>query len=144
MPAIAVLPRVVKLIFVLTCESLSSWVTFDRFVMLWHLLRLVCNVLAKQLLVLINTALAQAQSTMVCDVATKICFSSYTVPNVGITVGIALPMNVTDPYDAIISITAPVATSWGGFAWGGTMVFNPLTVGWANGQAAVVSSRFAL
>ncbi|KAF4637099.1 hypothetical protein G7Y89_g1005 [Cudoniella acicularis] len=56
---------------------------------------------------------------------------------------IALPMNVSDPYDAIISITAPVASKWVGIAWGGTMVFNPLTMGWANGKTAVVSSRFA-
>lgn len=53
-------------------------------------------------------------------------------------------MNVTEPYDAIISLTAPLATTWAGFAWGGTMVFNPLTVGWPNGKTSVVSSRFAL
>jgi hypothetical protein len=54
-------------------------------------------------------------------------------------------MNVSGPYDAIITITAPVSnTTWAGFAWAGTMVWNPLTVAWPNGKTAVVSSRFAL
>lgn len=86
----------------------------------------------------------QAVSKISCDSVTKICFSSYTAPENGITVGIALPTNVTDPYDAIVSITAPVSVTWTGFAWGGTMVFNPLTAAWANGKTSVVSSRFAL
>jgi Cytochrome domain of cellobiose dehydrogenase len=85
-----------------------------------------------------------ADSKITTDPLTKITYSSYTSP-AGITYGVALPMNVSDPYDAIISITAPVSnTTWAGFAWGGTMVWNPLTVGWANGKTSVVSSRFAL
>jgi len=87
--------------------------------------------------------LAQVESKMVTDAATGIAFSSYTNPTTGISYGIALPLNVTAPYDAIISITAPIAVKWAGFCWGGTMVFNPLTVAWPNLQTAVVSSRFA-
>jgi hypothetical protein len=93
---------------------------------------------------LIYSAYGQAVSKVACDSTTKICFSSYTAPENGITFGVALPTNVTDPYDAIISITAPVSVYWTGFAWGGTMVFNPLTAAWANGKTSVVSSRFAL
>ncbi|KAE8442321.1 hypothetical protein EG329_003454 [Mollisiaceae sp. DMI_Dod_QoI] len=78
-----------------------------------------------------------------CDSVTKICFSSYTAPENGITFGVALPMNVSDPYDAIISITAPVSVTWAGFSWGGTMVFNPLTVAWPNGKSGIASARFA-
>lgn len=85
-----------------------------------------------------------AQSVASCDSVTKICFSSYTASENGVTFGIALPQNVTDPYDAVISITAPVSVTWAGFSWGGTMVFNPLTAAWANGKTAVASSRFAL
>ncbi|PMD62579.1 iron reductase domain protein [Hyaloscypha bicolor E] len=71
---------------------------------------------------------------MVHDFLTGITFSAYTSGYTGIAFGVALPMNVSDPYDAIISITAPVSnTTWAGFAWGGTMVWNPLTVAWANG-----------
>ncbi|KAG4417817.1 hypothetical protein IFR04_009025 [Cadophora malorum] len=94
-------------------------------------------------LVLASRVLAQVDSKTACDAVTKICYSTYLAPESGISIGIALPMNVSDPYDAIISITAPLATTWAGFAWGGTMVFNPLTVGWPNGNTAVVSSRFA-
>jgi len=59
------------------------------------------------------------------------------------TFGIALPKTVKDPYNAIIRITAPVANKWAGFAWGGTMVWNPLTIAWANGKSGVASARFA-
>ncbi|KAF2636722.1 hypothetical protein P280DRAFT_472935 [Massarina eburnea CBS 473.64] len=90
-------------------------------------------------------ALAQGevQSKVVCDAETKICYSSYSDAESGLSFGVALPKNVTDPYDAIIKITAPVANKWVGFAWGGTMVWNPLTVSWANGTSGVASSRFA-
>ncbi|KAF2196480.1 cellulose binding iron reductase-like protein [Delitschia confertaspora ATCC 74209] len=90
-----------------------------------------------------NSYAQQAQSKQVCDAATKICTQSYTDSATGITVGIALPQTVTPPYDAIISITSPKSNTWVGFAWGGTMVWNPLTVAWPNGNSAVVSSRFA-
>ncbi|KAF2869417.1 hypothetical protein BDV95DRAFT_99165 [Massariosphaeria phaeospora] len=91
-------------------------------------------------------ALAQegeVASKVVCDAATKICYSSYSDAGSGMTFGIALPKNVTAPYDAIIKITAPVENTWVGFAWGGQMVWNPLTVAWANGKSATVSARFA-
>ena len=93
---------------------------------------------------LAHTAYAQADSKMTKDALTGITYSTYTTP-VGITYSIALPMNVSDPFDAIISITAPVANAtWAGFGWGGTMVWNPLLVGWPNGKTSVASSRFAL
>jgi len=60
------------------------------------------------------------------------------------TFGIALPKNVTDPYNAIIKITAPIANTWAGFSWGGDMVWNPLSVAWANGKSGTISARFAL
>lgn len=97
--------------------------------MLWHL----------------SVYVRKADSKIVYDALTKITYSSYTNPETGISFGVALPLNVSDPYDAVISVTAPVSnTTWAGFAWGGTMVWNPLTLGWPNGNSAVVSSRFAL
>ncbi|KAF2467548.1 cellulose binding iron reductase-like protein [Lindgomyces ingoldianus] len=86
---------------------------------------------------------AQVDSKVSCDSVTKICFSTYTNTESGMSFGIALPSNVTDPYDAIISITAPVKNTWAGFAWGGTMVWNPLTIAWPNGKTSIPSSRFA-
>lgn len=95
----------------------------------------------------LNKALAQegeAQSTIVYDEETKISYSSYTEPETGMTFGLALPTNVTDPYDAIIRITAPISNQWVGFSWGGNMVWNPLSVAWPNGQSGTISARFAL
>jgi len=81
--------------------------------------RLVCGAAA-----LMHSALGQtADSKMTYDPITKITFSSYTSTESGITYGVALSMSVSDPYDAIISITAPISnTTWAGFAWGGTIV----------------------
>jgi hypothetical protein len=86
----------------------------------------------------------EVQSKVVCDAATKICYSSYSDAESGMTFGIALPKTVTDPYDAILHITAPIANKWAGFSWGGNMVWNPLSVAWANGQSGTISARFAL
>ncbi|KAF1999420.1 iron reductase domain protein [Amniculicola lignicola CBS 123094] len=96
-------------------------------------------------LALASTVLAQedpVDSKLVCD-ASNFCFSTYTDAGSGLSFGIALPSKVQDPYDAVISITSPVKHYWTGFAWGGNMVWNPLTLAWANGKTTTVSSRFA-
>ncbi|KAF2831354.1 cellulose binding iron reductase-like protein [Ophiobolus disseminans] len=85
----------------------------------------------------------EAQSKVVCDAATKICYSSYSDADSGMTFAIALPKAPTDPYDAILKITAPIANKWAGFSWGGNMVWNPLSVAWANGKSGTISARFA-
>ncbi|KAH9222029.1 hypothetical protein DL95DRAFT_432325 [Leptodontidium sp. 2 PMI_412] len=46
---------------------------------------------------------------------------------------------VAAPSDAIIHIVAPIEYGWAAFSWGGTMVWNPLTMGWSNGTGAVCS-----
>jgi len=84
-----------------------------------------------------------AQSKKACDASTNICYQSYTDPATKITIGVALPEDVSGHYDAILSIESPVSNTWVGFAWGGTMVWNPLAVAWPNKNTAVVSSRFA-
>jgi hypothetical protein len=86
----------------------------------------------------------EVQSKVVCDTETKICYSSYSDTESGMTFGVALPKNVTDPYDVILKITAPVANRWAGFSWGGNMVWNPLSVAWPNGKSGTISARFAL
>ncbi|KAF2277456.1 cellulose binding iron reductase-like protein [Westerdykella ornata] len=97
-------------------------------------------------LALSGQALAQEGkpvSKVSCDPETKICFSGYKDPESDIYIGIALPKNPVDPYDAVITITSPVKHYWVGFAWGGQMVWNPLTVAWKNDKTTTVSSRFA-
>lgn len=89
-------------------------------------------------------AQGEVQSRVACDADTKICYSTYSNAASGLEFGVALPKNVTDPYDAIIKVTAPISHVWAGFAWGGQMVWNPLTVAWSNGNSGIASARFAL
>ncbi|KAH7381736.1 hypothetical protein BKA66DRAFT_512591 [Pyrenochaeta sp. MPI-SDFR-AT-0127] len=58
---------------------------------------------------------------------------------------IATPANVPagQPYDIVIQAVAPNSLGWVGLAWGGSMVRNPLTVSYPNGQKPTVSSRWA-
>jgi hypothetical protein len=72
----------------------------------------------------------QADSKITYDALTKITYSSYTSTETDVSFGVALPLNVSDPYDEIISITAPVSNpAWTGFAWGGTVIWSPLRIG---------------
>ncbi len=58
---------------------------------------------------------------------------------------IATPANVpaNQPYDVVIQVVAPNSLGWVGLAWGGSMIRNPLTVAYPNGQKPTVSSRWA-
>ena len=71
----------------------------------------------------------------------NVCYAQYTSPN-NIVYRVALPDTSSAPFDALIQITAPASLGWAGFSWGGAMANNPLTVAWANGDGAVVSSRW--
>lgn len=46
-------------------------------------------------------------------------------------------------YDIVIQVVTPNQVGWNGLAWGGSMVKNPLTVAYPNGNKATVSSRWA-
>ncbi|USP82704.1 iron reductase domain protein [Curvularia clavata] len=58
---------------------------------------------------------------------------------------IAQPANIPagQPYDVVLQVVAPNSLGWVGLAWGGSMVRNPLTVSYPNGQRPTVSSRWA-
>ncbi|KAF1941532.1 CBD9-like protein [Clathrospora elynae] len=58
---------------------------------------------------------------------------------------IAQPANVPSgqPYDVVLQVVAPNSLGWVGLAWGGSMIRNPLTVAYPNGQKPTVSSRWA-
>jgi hypothetical protein len=78
-----------------------------------------------------------------CDAATTICYSEWVSPE-KIAYRIAIPDTATaGNFDVLLQIAAPKTVGWAGVAWGGVMVNNPLTVGWANGDKTVVSSRSA-
>ena len=62
-----------------------------------------------------------------------------------ITYRVAIPSNVlpNEFYDTVIQVVAPIDIGWAGMAWGGHMIYNPLTVAWKNGRNIVISSRGA-
>ena len=77
-----------------------------------------------------------------CPGGTNICFSETQVNDM--TVRIAIPDVKSAPFDVLLQIVAPKATTaWASIAWGGKMANNPLTVGWASGNGVTVSSRWA-
>ncbi|KAL1890227.1 hypothetical protein Sste5346_008381 [Sporothrix stenoceras] len=86
--------------------------------------------------------LPRSSQAKVCDDASKICYSEFVSSN-SVSFRIAIPDTATAAasYDVALSIIAPKAIGWAGVAWGGAMANNPLTLGWANGAGAVVSSR---
>ncbi|KAI5919410.1 hypothetical protein F4810DRAFT_503177 [Camillea tinctor] len=102
--------------------------------------------IATALIGLASTSSA-AGTTVVQDTVTGFTFSEYLAPiTTGSTVisfRIAIPSPATDSYDAVVQVIAPTSVGWAGLAWGGQMVNCPLTVAWANGNSAVVSSRRA-
>lgn len=78
-----------------------------------------------------------------CDAATTICYSEWLSPE-KIAYRIAIPDTATaGDFDVLLQIEAPQTVGWAAIAWGGVMVNNPLTVGWANGDKSIVSSRSA-
>ncbi|TGJ81929.1 hypothetical protein E0Z10_g6827 [Xylaria hypoxylon] len=88
---------------------------------------------------------AQSDSESFVDADTGITFQSATNSE-GVTYRLALPADASaeKAYDVIIQIVAPVELGWVGWAWGGAMTYNPLTVVWANGNNVVYSSRQAI
>jgi len=91
-----------------------------------------------------NEIAGRSAAAKVCDDKTKICFTEFVSTN-GVSYRVAIPDSAAagKPYDILVSLTAPKSIGWAGMAWGGSMSNNPLTVGWASGDKAVVSSRRA-
>ncbi|KAI0389099.1 actin-domain-containing protein [Xylariaceae sp. FL0594] len=97
------------------------------------------------LLSFVSLVSAQADSEPFTDAETGITFQSATNSE-GVTYRLALPADASadKPYDVILQVVAPITLGWTGWAWGGAMTYNPLTVVWANGKSVVHSSRQAL
>ncbi|KAF2790248.1 iron reductase domain protein [Melanomma pulvis-pyrius CBS 109.77] len=95
------------------------------------------------LVLLAGTALGQTAKRY-CDSASSICYSGWTGGN-GVTIGVALPNVTAAPFETVLQIVSPIANGWVGFAWGGTMPYVPLTIGWVNTAAntTIFSSRIA-
>ncbi|KAK6948792.1 hypothetical protein Daesc_010563 [Daldinia eschscholtzii] len=78
---------------------------------------------------LAGSALAQLDTSPFVDADTGITFQSYTSTD-GITYRLALPAEATGDaaYDVILQVVVPVELGWAGWAWGGAMTYNPLTI----------------
>ncbi|KAH8687480.1 CBD9-like protein [Tricladium varicosporioides] len=111
-------------------------------------MRLSLGIQCVAALLSVVTGSVAADSSVYKDPETGFTFSQFRAEyQIGkyITYRIAVPASVPEnsSYDVVLQVIAPVAVGWAGIAWGGTMVGNPLTVGWANGNSAMVSSRKA-
>lgn len=85
-----------------------------------------------------------ASAAKVTDPNTGITYNEAAYTQAKISYRIAIPDTATAaPFDVLFSIVAPINVGWAGFAWGGQMVNNPLTLAWANGANTLVSSRWA-
>ncbi|KAF2196778.1 CBD9-like protein [Delitschia confertaspora ATCC 74209] len=110
-------------------------------------MRLISGTTAVAALMALVPETLAADSAVFRDSETGFTFSQYSAPyKIGKTIAfrVAVPSGATpgQPYDAVIQVAAPNDVGWCGLAWGGRMTNDPLTVAWANGQSAVVSSRF--
>lgn len=86
----------------------------------------------------------EKRQTQYCDAASGICYLEYSRGPSTPTFRIAVPEAAAPPFDTLLQITAPAALGWAGFAWGGGMTYNPLTVAWPDGGDGVtVSSRWS-
>lgn len=84
-------------------------------------------------------------ATRYCNPATSICYLQYTWGPTIPVFRVAVPDSAVAgaPFDTLLQIVAPASLGWAGFAWGGRMTLNPLTVVWPNGNNVMVSSRWA-
>ncbi|KAK4186429.1 cellobiose dehydrogenase [Podospora australis] len=102
------------------------------------------SLLALGLTVSAESAKRQSTTAKYCPGNTAICFSEFKVPTHDVIYRIAIPDVSEAPFDVLLQIVAPISKAgWAGLAWGGKMNNNPLTVGWPNGNSAVVSSRWS-
>jgi len=96
---------------------------------------------------LIAIVSGQAVTTSYHDAETGFTFSQhlaeYTLSqSITFRIAVPSPVQANTPYDAVIQVVAPVDVGWTGLAWGSSMIYDPLTVFWANGNNVVLSSRY--
>ncbi|KAH9908443.1 hypothetical protein F4778DRAFT_717256 [Xylariomycetidae sp. FL2044] len=90
-----------------------------------------------------SCAAPASPSVQFCDPVTTVCYSSSTVGVGAISYRVAIPVVDVAPFDMLVQIVAPKTAGWAGIAWGGRMINNTITIGWANGNSSTVSSRWA-
>lgn len=78
-----------------------------------------------------------------CNTTANVCYIEYSSTASNPIYRVAIPDANAAPFDTLLQIIAPVSLGWAGFAWGGAMTLNPLTVAWPNGNTVTVSSRWS-
>jgi hypothetical protein len=96
----------------------------------------------------VSTAPTADAAVAYTDPETGFTFASYNAAytlSKSIAFRVAVPSDASrvSSYDAVLQVVAPLDVGWAGLAWGGSMVNNPLTVSYANGNSATISSRYA-
>ncbi|KAJ2907148.1 putative iron reductase domain protein [Zalerion maritima] len=77
------------------------------------------------------------------DETTGLCYSEYSIAQLGITYRLATPESAEGDFDLALLIVATNEVDWAGMAWGEQMAGNPITIGWRDGEEAAESSRWA-
>ncbi|KAF2275956.1 CBD9-like protein [Westerdykella ornata] len=86
--------------------------------------------------------------SVVFDSETGFTFSEFKVAysltaNIAFRVAVPAAAQSGQPYDVVYQVVVPNQVGWAGIAFGGSMTYNPLLVGWANGQQTQTSTRWA-
>lgn len=63
--------------------------------------------------------------------------------NIAFRVAVPSGASYGSSYDVVLQAVVPNQVGWAGIAMGGSMTYNPLLVGWANGQSTQSSTRWA-
>ncbi|KAI1393353.1 iron reductase domain protein [Hypoxylon trugodes] len=90
-----------------------------------------------------SIAVPIAKTSRYCDAATGVCYSEATVGVAPIVWRIAIPAVEQAPFDMLFQVVAPKTVGWTGLALAGGMLYNPIVVGWQNGNTTVPTARFA-
>jgi len=78
-----------------------------------------------------------------CNPTSGLCYLQVVPGGTAPIFRIAIPDGASGAFDMVLEMITPISLGWAGFAWGGSMTANPLTVAWPNGQKATVSSRWS-
>ena len=78
-----------------------------------------------------------------CDASQPtVCYSEFRTTKSRTAYRISIPDVASAPFDTLIQVVAPISVGWAGLSWGGSMVDNPMTVVWMDGDQGMVSSRW--
>ena len=119
-------------------------VSFDK----THTMGLITRIASAVLLIGSTIASPTKRGTsenapQISDEGPDVRWSEASVGVAPITWRIAIPNVAEGPFDILLQVVAPKTVGWAGIAWGGGMLYNPISLGWANENNTLASGRFA-